>query len=87
MTGTLVGATFVQPNLVEYQGKKSLVFVFAVRRTSPHSPHPLSVLCDLCDVVLNMYWGLSVYFRTLLLKQKAISYFAIGSLISILDQG
>jgi len=31
VTGALVGATVIQPNLVEYQGKKALVFVFAVR--------------------------------------------------------
>lgn len=30
LTGALVGATFVQPSNVEYQGNKSLVFVFAV---------------------------------------------------------
>ncbi|KAL0946255.1 hypothetical protein HGRIS_012510 [Hohenbuehelia grisea] len=30
MTAALVGATFVQPSTFEYQGKKSLVFVFAV---------------------------------------------------------
>ncbi|KAF6751112.1 velvet factor [Ephemerocybe angulata] len=29
VTPTLVGNTFVQPNVVEYQGKKALVFVFA----------------------------------------------------------
>ncbi|TFK29457.1 hypothetical protein FA15DRAFT_663989 [Coprinopsis marcescibilis] len=29
VTNSLVGATFIQPNLVEYQGKKVLVFVFA----------------------------------------------------------
>jgi len=31
-THALVGATFVQPANVDYQGKKSLMFVFAVRR-------------------------------------------------------
>ena len=30
-TQALVGATFVQPSLVDYQGNKSIVFVFAVR--------------------------------------------------------
>jgi hypothetical protein len=30
-TQALVGATFVQPALVDYQGAKSIVFVFAVR--------------------------------------------------------
>ena len=30
-TQALVGATFVQPALVDYQGTKSIVFVFAVR--------------------------------------------------------
>ena len=30
-TQALVGATFVQPALVDYQGKKAIVFVFAVR--------------------------------------------------------
>ena len=30
-TQALVGATFVQPALVDYQGSKSIVFVFAVR--------------------------------------------------------
>jgi hypothetical protein len=29
-THALVGATFVQPSIVEYQGKKSIMFVFAV---------------------------------------------------------
>lgn len=35
LTSALVGATFVQPSTVEYQGNKSLVFVFAV---SSHLP-------------------------------------------------
>lgn len=30
MTQSLVGATFVQPSLVDYQGTKSIMFVFAV---------------------------------------------------------
>jgi hypothetical protein len=30
LTPALVGGTFVEPTLVEYQGKKALVFVFAV---------------------------------------------------------
>jgi len=30
MTQALVGATFVQPAIVEYQGKKAIMFVFAV---------------------------------------------------------
>ena len=30
MTHALVGATFVQPAIVEYQGKKTIMFVFAV---------------------------------------------------------
>lgn len=31
MTQALVGATFVQPSCVDYQGKKTLMFVFSVR--------------------------------------------------------
>ncbi|KAF5313530.1 hypothetical protein D9611_008528 [Ephemerocybe angulata] len=42
VTPTLVGNTFVQPNVVEYQGKKALVFVFAVRISllTPKPTHP-----------------------------------------------
>lgn len=58
MTGTLVGATFVQPNLVEYQGKKSLVFVFAVR---PDLTFHFRRLCDLCDAVLILNGGVCVW--------------------------
>jgi hypothetical protein len=30
MTHALVGSTFVQPSVVEYQGKNTIMFVFAV---------------------------------------------------------
>jgi hypothetical protein len=33
LTQALVGATFVQPACVDYQGRKSLMFVFAVSHT------------------------------------------------------
>ena len=38
MTHALVGATFVQPAIVEYQGKKAIMFVFAVSFESVISP-------------------------------------------------
>jgi len=31
MTQALVGATFIQPAIVDYQGSKAIVFAFAVR--------------------------------------------------------
>jgi hypothetical protein len=34
MTQALVGATFIQPAIVDYQGSKALVFAFAVRGDS-----------------------------------------------------
>ena len=42
-TQALVGATFVQPSLVDYQGNKSIVFVFAVRFScSKFEPPPFA---------------------------------------------
>lgn len=47
-TQALVGATFVQPSLVDYQGNKSIVFVFAVRFSC--STLFLSLLTNLCPL-------------------------------------
>lgn len=46
MTQALVGATFIQPVIVEYQGNMSIMFVFSVRLVS---------LCTYIDPTNNSY--------------------------------
>ena len=50
-TQALVGATFVQPSLVDYQGNKSIVFVFAVRFFLLKIRAPLPLLTNLECIV------------------------------------
>lgn len=42
-TSSLVGATFVQPAIVDYEGKKTIMFVFSVRTSPLNIKVPLKV--------------------------------------------
>ena len=69
VTSSLVGATFVQPAIVDYEGKKSIIFVFSVRASSLNIKVPLKVSS----------------FRTWQLKLKEHFYFDTVFLIYIQD--
>lgn len=70
LTQALVGATFVQPSSVEYQGRKSLLFVFAVCLFS-------WVLAGAQKNPFSRHFS----FRTSRSKSKALSSFVTGSSI------
>lgn len=69
-TQALVGATFVQPSIIDYQGKKAIVFVFAVRRELP----------DACLHSINDFFD-----RIWLSKLREITAYVIESLIFLVD--
>ncbi len=69
-TQALVGATFVQPSIIDYQGKKAIVFVFAVCRE----------LSDACLHSIN-----NSFDRIWQSKLKEFTFYVIGSLIFLVD--
>lgn len=70
-TQALVGATFVQPSIIDYQGKKTIVFVFAV--------------CPGLTMNARVPSDNDLFDRIWLSKLKELTFYVIESLIYLVD--
>ncbi|KAG6875949.1 hypothetical protein C0993_006621 [Termitomyces sp. T159_Od127] len=73
MTAALVGATFVQPSVIDYQGKKAILFVFAVCFQIPPN-HKLNHRFNFKDLAVKIEGSFVLRYRFFDLFSRPCNY-------------